>query len=95
MYYNRHCKAVEFEVSSEVLFNTRFIALKGSRKFKARFIIPYKILKCIGYQAYKLVQQLSLAKLHCAFCVSLFHYYCHSGDWYMVAITITLDAAIK
>ena len=62
------------------MLSTRFIALKGSRNFKIRFIGPYEVLKCIGPQASKLALLLSLAKLHDVFHVSLLHHYCHSGD---------------
>ena len=62
------------------MLSTHFIALKGSRNLKPRFIGPSKVLKHIGPQAYKLDLPLSLAKLHDVFDVSLLHHYYHSGD---------------
>ena len=54
------------------MLNTHFIALKGSKKFKPRFIGPYKVLNHICPQAYKLALPSSLVELHgvsmCRFC---------------------------
>ena len=73
------------------MLNTCFIELKGSRKLKPRFIVHFKILKCISPQVYKLAIPISLANLHYLFQVSLLHPYCHGGDRKMVALLITLD----
>ena len=43
----------------------------------SRFIGPYKVLKHIDSQAYKLALPQFLLKLHDAFCISLLHNKCH------------------
>ena len=73
------------------MLSTRFIALKGNRKFKPRFIGPYRVLNRVGPQAYRLRLPSSLAHLHDVFHVSLLRQFQHGGNGQMVALPIIVD----
>ena len=62
------------------MLSTSFIVLKKSKKFKLKYIETYKVLECIGLQAYKLALPPSLAKLYDFFYVLLLHHYCHGSN---------------
>ena len=78
-YYSTYYKALEFELGSEETLINHSIALKGSRKFKPRFIGAYKVLKQIGPQTFKLAPSPCLVKSHDIFYVSLFCNCCYGG----------------
>ena len=51
---NKHCRNPTFAAGDSVLLDTRNLNLQGSKKLKARFVGPFKIVKLVGPVACKL-----------------------------------------
>ena len=70
-YYDERHKPESFEEGSYVLLSTQNLMIKGTpSKLRRRFVGPFKIIQCIGNQAYRLQLPKSW-KIHDAFHVSL------------------------
>ena len=70
-YYNKKHRDIQFSVGDLVLLSTQSLRLKGiPHKLQQKFCSPYKILECIGTQAYRLKLPDSW-RIHPVFHVSL------------------------
>ena len=70
-YYDARHKPESFDEGSHVLLSTQNFRMKGTpHKLQRRFVGPFKILQCIGSQAYKL-QLRDSWRIHNVFHLSL------------------------
>ena len=79
-YADRNKVPIEYEVGNWVLLSTKNLVLPNqpSKKFKQRFVGPYKIIEKISSQAYRLELPTSM-KIHNVFHIGLLQRYDHSG----------------
>ena len=53
-YFNKYHRIWEHLVGEEVLLSSKILYLAGTRKLRARFMGPFRVLELIGKTAYRL-----------------------------------------
>ena len=80
MQANKHRRESTFAAGDKVLLDKSNLNLQGSKKLKAHFVGPFKIVKLVGPVACKLELGSRLKGVHDAFHVSLLKKYEAGGD---------------
>ena len=74
-YANAKHRDIEYVVGNKILLSTKNLRMHSNHKFGDRYVSPFIVLECIGYNAYHLDELLcaALKGIHNVFHVSLLH----------------------